>query len=172
MSSRRRNTGSSPRFVVDTSTLFSALYKRNGNEARLFEMAHQGKCRIHIPLYVIEELASVFARKGIDFGTVLEFLELTDNLYISEIPDMDAPEVDVAKRCIDDPKDRPVFVAAYMMTHGYGDRDRDRTYLVSGDKTFFSDRAQDALNGKVLTTRKALEMLEERPLSRGLPKGR
>jgi len=115
-------------------------------------------------MYVIEELASVFTRKGIDFGAVLEFLELTDNIYVSDNPEMDAPGVDIAKRCIDDPKDRPVFVAAYRMTRGDGDRDWDRTYLVSGDRTFFSDRARKALNGKVLTTRKALEMLEERSL--------
>ena len=49
--------------MVDTSTFFSAIYNRKGNEAYLFELADKGLCSIYIVDYVLEEMKEVFKRK-------------------------------------------------------------------------------------------------------------
>lgn len=51
--------------IIDTNTLFSALYSRKGNEARLLEMADEGKCVIYLLDHVILEIERVFDEKSI-----------------------------------------------------------------------------------------------------------
>ncbi|MCK4615173.1 MAG: PIN domain-containing protein [Thermoplasmata archaeon] len=141
--------------MIDTSTFFSALYNRKGNEAYLFELADIGKCSIHISDYILTELKEVFQRKNIDFKVALDLLRTYKNIFISDILTPTVEEIALAKRLVNDPKDRPVFIFALRMIMRYPD-----SFFVSGDKVFFNKSVKNALKSRVLTTREFIEKLD------------
>jgi len=154
--SLQKNSKSSPKAIVDTSTFFSALYNRKGNEAYLFEMANVGKCSIYILDYVLDEMKEIFERKDIDFELVLDLLENYDNIKIKDLDDLSDDEIQLAKVVITDPKDRPVFVFSKRMID-----QSDTTYLISGDQGFFKKRVLKELNHQVLNTREFIKLMDQ-----------
>ena len=152
----RGNTRNSPKVIIDTSTFYSALYNRKGNESYLFVLSDVGMCSIHILDYVLDELKEIYQKRDMDFHLVLELLENIDNIYIDELKDITEEEVQLAKRIIPDLKDRPIFIYSKRMTHKYRD-----IYLVSGDKGFFKKEVSKELDYRVLRTREFIEMITE-----------
>ncbi len=75
---KKNSQNSLPKVIIDTNTLFSALYNPDGNEAFLLELADEGKCCILILDYVLDELRNVFNRKEIDFKLVTDLLVCSD----------------------------------------------------------------------------------------------
>ncbi len=141
--------------VIDTSTLFSAIYNPNGNEAQLFELADKGICKIYILDYVLEEMKEVFKRKNIDFKLVLELLDTYDNIIIQELIDLTNQEIELAKELINDPEDRPIFIFAKRMIDRY-----KNTYFITGDKGFFKKKVSDSLKNKVLKTTEIIKKMK------------
>lgn len=157
----KRGSQSSPEFtvVIDTSTLFSALYNPKGNEAELLELADRGHCEVKILDYVLEELRDVFQRRNIDFSLVSELLKTYGNITISEMEELDQEEIKVAKEVIDHPPDRPIFIFARRRIKEGGD-----VRFVSGDKGFFKKDVKRELEGRVMTTREAVnEIGDDKP---------
>jgi len=103
----------------------------------------------------LDELKIVFKRKGIDFSLVLELLETYRNISIGDLTEISKEEVALAGEVIDDPKDRPIFVFALRMV-----RASSETFFVTGDQGFFKTKVQKPLLSRVLSTRKALEIIE------------
>jgi predicted nucleic acid-binding protein len=149
-----RNSRSSIKLIIDTSTLFSAIYNPWGKEAFLFTLADKGICSILIVDYVLEELREIFKRKNIDFNLVLDLLECYNNVEIKGLTDLNNKEINLAKQIIDDPEDRPIFIFAYRLVMS-----TDNIYLISGDKGFFKDDVQKALKGRVLKTAEFIELI-------------
>ena len=143
-----------PEIIIDTSTLFSALYNPKGNEASLLTLAHQGTCSIHLYQYVLDELQHVFKRKQIAFNMVIKLLETYDNIIISELLHPTEEELHLAKSVISDPKDRPIFVFALRKI-----RENTNAYFVTGDKLFFKKQVQTPLQGKVKKTKDIIRIL-------------
>jgi predicted nucleic acid-binding protein len=141
--------------VIDTSTFFSAIYNPNGNEAKIFELADKGICKIYILDYVLEELKEVFNRKNIDFRLVLELLDTYNNIIIQELIDLTDNEIKLAKELIDDPEDRPIFAYAKRMIDRY-----KNTYFISGDKGFFKKKIYDSLKNRVLKTKEIIKKMK------------
>ena len=157
MNSLRKNTQNSPLdIIIDTNTLFSALYNPDGNEAHLLELADRGRCYIHLLDYVLDEIEAVFDRKGIDFDLVTDLLDTYNHLYISELEDLRPDEVKLARQNIDDASDRPIFIFAYRRIS----RD-ENVFFISGDQGFFDEEVVQLLDGRVLTTREMIEKIEE-----------
>lgn len=143
-----------PRIVIDTSTLFSALYNRKGNEAHLFELADQGKCEMIIFDYVIKEIESVFRRKGLDIELVYDLLDNYHNVTISSLKEISPSEISLSKELINDPQDRPIFIFVKREIDSDG-----KTYFVTGDKGFFRKEAKGELQNRVLHTTEAIEIV-------------
>lgn len=150
-----KNTENLPNLLIDTSTFFSALYNRHGNEAYVFTLADEGRCFISIADYVMDELEAVFKRKKMDFQLVLDLLDTYQNVEICELESLKKNEIKLAKQLIADPKDRPIFIFAYRKI-----KQDENTYFVSGDKIFFQEDVQRILNSRVLTTREFIDMVK------------
>ena len=105
-----RNTKNSIELIIDTSTFFSALYNRNGNEAELFNLADKGLFKIVIFQYVYDELEAVFSKKQVDFGLVIDLLDTYRNITLEDIEDLTDEEISLAIELISDPKDRPIYI--------------------------------------------------------------
>ena len=150
-----KNTKISFKIVIDTSTFFSAIYKPNGNEAYIFELADKGICQIYVLDYVLEEMKEVFIRKNIDFKLVLELLDTYENINIQELGDLSQEETKLAKELINDPEDRPIFIFAKRMIDLHSD-----TYFISGDKGFFKKKVSDSLKNKVLRTKEIIKKMK------------
>ena len=143
------------KLVIDTSTLFSAIYNPDGNEAKIFELADKGICKIYILDYVLEEMKEVFNRKNIDYKLVLELLDIYDNIIIQELIALTDKEIDLAKKTITDTEDRPIFIYAKRMTDQY-----KNTYFITGDKGFFKKNVRDSLKNKVLKTKEIIKKMK------------
>ena len=142
--------------IIDTSTLFSAIYNRKGNEALLLELADQDKCEIIIFDYVLEEIEEVFKKKVMDIDLVYDLLDNYHNITISSLGDITPTEISLAMDLIDDPLDRPIFIFSYREIES-----DDRTYLISGDKGFFKGGPREKLHNKVLHTIEALDIINK-----------
>ena len=151
----QKNTKNSNKVVIDTSTFFSAIYNRKGNEAYLFELADEGLCSILIVDYVLEEMKEIFKRKKLEFTFVTELLDTYNNISIHELIPLNTEEIILAKRLIDDMEDRPIFIFALRMID-----EHENTYFVSGDKGFFKDKVKEALKFKVLKTRELIKRIK------------
>jgi predicted nucleic acid-binding protein len=149
-----KNSKSLPRIIIDTSTLFSAIYNRKGNEAQLLELADQDRCEIIIFDYVIEEIEAVFQKKGMDIELVYDLLDNYHNITISSLEDITSEEILLAIDMINDPLDRPIFIFSYREITSH-----ENSYLVSGDKGFFRKEPREKLNNKVLHTTEAIEII-------------
>lgn len=149
------NIKSSVRVVIDTSTFFSAIYNRNGNEAKLFELADEGMCSIFIVDYVLDEMKEILKRKNMGFGLVMELLDTYNNIHIKKLAQLKLTEIELAKNLIEDIEDRPVFIFAVRMIELQED-----TYFISGDNIFFQDKVKKFLKNKVLRTREAIRIIE------------
>ena len=146
------STRSCAKVVVDSSTFFSAIYNRYGNEARLFELADQGRIAIIIPEYVLDEMKAVFLLKHMNFSIVVDIIDTYRNINLESLEDITDEEAAIACELIGDATDRPIFIFASRQI-----AQDERTYLVSGDKVFFTPDVRTALNGKVLRTREFIE---------------
>jgi len=151
----RKNTKNSVKVVVDTSTFFSAIYTRKGNEAYIFELADKGLCSIYIVDYVLEELKEVFKRKNLDFALVSDLLDTYNNIHVCELVDLEEGEIKSAKKLIDDKEDRPIFVFALRMI-----KEHENIYFVSGDKGFFKEKVKKSLNYKVVKTKEFIKIVK------------
>ena len=149
------NTENLPNLIIDTSTFFSSLYNRHGNEAYLFILADESKCTISIVDYVMDEMEEILHRKDIDFHVVLDLLDTYNNVGTEELEQLTIDEIELAKRLIADQKDRPIFIFAYRKI-----KENPNTFFVSGDKGFFKDDVQRILNYRVLRTREFIDMIE------------
>ena len=130
------------------------MYNRNGNEAKLLELADEGKCDILICDYVLAELEVVFKRKDIPFAIVFDLLETYRNVDISELEEINTDEIDLAWEIITDRKDRPIFIFALKKIES-----DENTFFVSGDKGFFTQPVSDALHNRVFTTKDMIEKI-------------
>ena len=148
------NSKNLPRIIVDTSTLFSAFYNRKGNEARLLELADQEKCEIIILDYVMEEIDSVFRRYEIDIELVYDLLQTYHNITISSLEYIKEDEVSISNELIKDILDRPIFIFSRREIAS-----NDRSYLITGDKGFFSVEVRKELGNRVIHTVEALDMI-------------
>lgn len=150
-----KNTRNSFKLVIDTSTFFSAIYNKKGNEAYLCEIADEGMCSIYIVDYVLEEMKEIFKRKNMDFTFVSELLDTYNNIFVHELLDLNEEEIKSSKKLIDDPEDRPIFIFALRMINQH-----ENTYFVSGDKGFFKNKVKEALRFKILKTREFIEIVK------------
>ena len=123
------------RIVIDTNVLFSAIRYR-GKPFELFEVAEKKGVKILIPEYVYEELKEVFTRNNLNFDLVTRFLATYPNISIVEREFRD-DLVDLAKKKVQDIKDRPIFIYALLLHEENG-----ATCLVTGDRAL-----RGALNG-------------------------
>lgn len=122
----QKNTKNYNKVVIDTSTFFSAIYNKKGNEADLFKLADEGLCSIYIVDYVLEEMKEIFKRKNLDFTFVSELLDTYNNIYIHELVELKDEEIKLAKKLINDPEDRPIFIFAFRMIN-----EHKNTYFIS-----------------------------------------
>ena len=150
--SLKRDTEGLPEIIVDTSTFFSSIYNPDGNESKLFELAEEGLCKIVLFQYVLDELQAVFQKKGIDFKVVLDLLDTYENIYIEDMEEPEDSEIEMARKLISDPKDRPIFIFTLRRI------ENGNTYFVSGDKIFFKEDVRKILRGRVLRTSEALKL--------------
>ncbi len=141
--------------MIDTSTFFSAIYNKKGNESYLFDLADEGLCSIFIVDYVLEEMKEVFNRKKIDFKLVSDLLDTYANIHICELIDLQEEEIKLAKELIDDIEDRPIFIFVLRMIIKH-----ENTYFVSGDKGFFKEKVREVLKFKILKTRELIKIIE------------
>jgi len=153
----KRNSPNLPRIIIDTSTLFSSIYNRKGNEAHLLELADLGKCEIVIFDYVLEEIELVFQRKELDIEIVYDLLDNYHNITISSLEDITPEEVSLASLLIDDPLDRPIFIFAkrYIELH-------EDSYFVTGDKGFFKEKVIEKIPNRIIHTTQAIEMISKK----------
>ena len=151
----QKNTKNSVKVVIDTSTFFSAIYNRKGNEAYLFELADKGLCSIYIVDYVLEEMKEVFKRKNLDFALVSDLLDTYNNIHVCELVDLKEGEIKSAKELVEDKEDRPIFVFALRMINEY-----ESTYFVSGDKGFFKEKVKKSLNFKIIKTKEFIKIVK------------
>ena len=139
------------RFILDTNVLFSAI-RYKGKPFELLEEAEKKNIEIIIPEYVYDELKEVFEKNGIDFTLVRSFLATYTNITIVE-REFSSELVELAKRCVADRKDRPIFIYTLILR-----RENPFTYLVTGDKAL-----RDALNeieeNSAITVDEALKMM-------------
>lgn len=156
MNSLKRNSQNFPRIIIDTSTLFSAIYNRKGNEARLLELADIGKCEIVLFDYVIEEIESVFQRKGLDIELVYDLLDNYHNITVSPLENISEEEISRALSVINDPLDRPIFIFAKRIIDS-----TEFSYFVTGDKGFFRKNALNEMSNRTVHTIEALEILSD-----------
>ena len=150
----KRNSQNFPRIIIDTSTLFSAIYNRKGNEARLLELADLGKCEIVLFDYVIEEIESVFQRKSLDIELVYDLMDNYHNITVSSLENITEEEILLALNVIDDPLDRPIFIFAKRIIDS-----TEFSYFVTGDKGFFRKNALKEMSNRTVHTIEALEIL-------------
>jgi predicted nucleic acid-binding protein len=94
------NIKSSVKLIIDTSTFFSAIYNRHGNEAKLFELADKSKCSIFIVDHVLDEMENIFERKYLDFTLVLELLDTYNNIEIHKLSNLTRKEIELAQDLI------------------------------------------------------------------------
>jgi len=140
--------------IIDTNTLFSSIYSRKGNEARLLEMADEGKCVIYLLDHVILEIERVFDEKSIPKEKFQDLLDTYENIIIHELDDLKKEEIILSKALINDPGDRPIFIFAKRMIEN-----DENTCLVSGDKIFFLDNVKNALHDKVKKTKEVIDFI-------------
>jgi predicted nucleic acid-binding protein len=152
----KRNTQNFPRIVIDTTTLFSAIYNRKGNEAHLLELADSGKCEIIIFDYIKEEIETVFQRKELDIELVNDLLDNYHNITISSLEDITEEEIFIAFEVIDDPKDRPIFIFAKRIIDSI-----DFSYFITGDKGFFKEKVTEILPKRIIHTIDAIDLINK-----------
>ena len=150
-----RNSKNLPRIIIDSSTLFSAIYNRKGNEAHLLELADLGRCEIILLDYVLEEIDSVFRRKGLDIELVYDLLDNIENITISTLEEITVDEISISRKLINDPLDRPIFI--FVIREIATD---DDTFFVTGDKGFFRDEVKEELKGRLLHTTEAISLIQ------------
>ena len=143
-----------PELIIDTSTFFSALYNRRGNEAQLFNLADKGHFRIIIFQYVYDELKAVFSRKSIDFDLVIDLLDTYQNICIDDIETLTDPEISLATELISDPKDRPIFIYVHRRISASAN-----VFFVSGDKVFFNKDVLKSLDNRVFRSKEFIEKI-------------
>lgn len=126
-----------------------------GNEYKLFVKADLGFIEILIPDYVYEETKLVFERKNIDSKLINGFLETFHNIHLIEVNIAEEHElIALAKRFVQDRKDRPIFVVAKKIM------ERDKTtFLVSGDEDLLTEKVNNELYGRVKRTVQMLRLL-------------
>ena len=156
MTCLKRNSRNFPRIIIDTSTLFSAIYNRKGNEAKLLEHADIGRCEIVIFDYVIEEIESVFQRKGLDIELVYDLLDNYQNITVSSLENIKEEEISLALKVIDDPLDRPIFIFAKRIIDS-----SKFSFFVTGDKGFFKKDALNELSNRTIHTIEAIEIISK-----------
>jgi predicted nucleic acid-binding protein len=150
----KRNFPNLPRIIIDTSTLFSAIYNRKGNEAHHLELADLGKCEIINFDYILEEIELVFQRKELDIEIVYDLMDNYHNITISSLEDITPEEVSLALLLIDDPLDRPIFIFAERYIESHED-----SYFVTGDKGFFKEKVIENIPNLIIHTTQAIEMI-------------
>ena len=142
--------------IVDTNIIFSAIFYKDGNEYRLFELADKSKLEIIIMRYVYEECIGILERKGIDPSLFVEFIETFQNITLKELaPDKYHSQSEKASKIIRDAKDVPLFIFAE------GEISKNEgTYLVSGDKDFHTKQVKTALGDRVYTAKELIRQIK------------
>ncbi|MGA1792570.1 MAG: hypothetical protein ACMUHM_01330 [Thermoplasmatota archaeon] len=102
----------------------------------------------------MEEIDSVFRRYDIDIELVYDLLETYHNITISSLEYITEDEISVSNELIKDILDRPIFIFARREI-----KSNERSYLVTGDKGFFSKEVRKELSDKVIYTVEALDMI-------------
>ncbi len=140
------------RVIVDTNIIFSAIFYKEGNEYKLFDLADKNKLEIVIMDYVFDECDLILKRKGIDPILLTEFLETFNHITLKELePREYNRNLKKARELIRDAKDVPIFIFAEKEI-----RLNKNTYLVTGDKDFQTKDVESALDGRVFKSREFL----------------
>jgi predicted nucleic acid-binding protein len=142
--------------IVDTNIIFSAIFYKDGNEYKLFELADNGKLEIIIMGYVYDECKAILERKGIDASLFTEFLETFQNITLKElVAEEYKSRLEKASKTIRDAKDVPLFIFAEKEISCNED-----TYLASGDKDFHTKQVKTALGGRVHTAKELIRQIK------------
>ena len=141
------------RVIVDTNIIFSAIFYKDGNEYKLFDLADKNKLEIIIMDYVYEECKLILERKEINPALFVDFIETFKNIILKELePKEYHNNLKKAKETIRDVKDVPLFIFAEK------EIGLDKhTYLVSGDKDFHTKKVKSTLDGRVYSSKEFLK---------------
>lgn len=100
----------SPKIILDSSVIFSALFSPTGASAEILKLAEKGKIVILLPKYIEKELEDVLERK---FPFALSgFHELITDKVLRLEKDPSKTFVGKVKDIISDPEDAPILAAA------------------------------------------------------------
>lgn len=131
------------RVLADTNVFFSGIIY-GGPEAMLLEAVEQGRYRLLVAAFVVEEIRRIIRLKAPAYiGAIDAFFGEIPHERVSHVP---SDLVTEAKKILRDPKDAPVLAAAM-----YAGAD----YLVTGDKDFFTPEVQAKV--RVVSARELLE---------------
>jgi predicted nucleic acid-binding protein len=141
-----RSTGSSHEILIDTNIIFSAILYPKGNPRAVFASCESAGHHIILLDYILDEIREIFRRKGLDYDVITDFFETYTNVVFEELGDINDDEASLARRCVSDPKDRPIFVFMKRKI----DRGLD-CYMVTGDKGLLTPIISRELKGRVFT---------------------
>ena len=144
-----------PTVFVDTNVLISGLLYR-GNEAKVLELALDGKIKLVISKQVVEETKRTLVEK---FGLKASLSETVVESWskIAQIAEPTSDEVERFKHLIS-AKDAPILAAAVKS---------GAESMLTGDKAFHRDEIQRLID--VLTAKQFLERLRGHIFSPGVP---
>ncbi len=154
MNSSKRSSEEDLKVIVDTNIIFSAIIYPDGKENALFQLADEGKLKIIICDYVIDEAKAILERKMIKPVLLINFLDTFRNLHIEDIGDLKEEEIELAIETISDEKDRPIFIFAYRLI-----RSSENIYLVTGDSDLRTKEVNKELKNRSITTGELLSLL-------------
>ena len=158
MSCSPRSTRDSPELIADTNIVFSAILYPYGNPGWLLALACRGQRPVVLVDYIVDELESVFRAKNIPARKVHNFLKTYDNIEIHKSDDITADEIELARACVSDRKDRPlVAYALHRINSGFD------CILVTGDKKLGTPVVRKLLGGRISSVSGILKMWRGEP---------
>ena len=120
----------------------------------MFHLADNDIISIIILDYVLDEMKHIFLKKKIEFKLILDLMETYENIAIDNLDNFTHKEIELARKLINDPEDRPIFIYAHRLIN----RDRN-AFLISGDMGFFKEAVKKALNDRILRTKEFLDLI-------------
>lgn len=98
-----------PTVFIDTSVLFSALLSSTGASAEILRFARDGKIKLLVSEYVIDETRRVLKLKA---PHLLPIFEQILTKIVTVLPDPKKKEVENAEKMISDLDDAPILASA------------------------------------------------------------
>lgn len=137
-----------PSVFVDTNVLFSALYSKTGNPAKILQLHLDNSIELVVSLDVLEELVRELPDKIPGGRQMLQFILLASPPTI--VSDPSAEEIDAALIQVN-PAGAPIWAAAIAARPDY---------FVTGDRRFLREARVAQTSPTVLTPRELIDQLE------------